>query len=151
MARPMPVFPEEGSIRVWPGFSVPSFSASSTMDRAMRSLMEPPGFCPSSLARMRTSGLGLRAVTSTSGVFPIRSRTLAKEATTLLRPCRPGASRHGGEDGDHIGVGDLGVESFQVTDVVVVAVDVHEPVEGPFGSHHLPRHAGVGLDEVLEH
>jgi hypothetical protein len=40
---------------------------------AMRSLTDPNGFCISSLARMRTSGLGDRFDTSTTGVLPIRS------------------------------------------------------------------------------
>ena len=71
----MPVLPDDGSIRVAPGVSVPSASAASIMARAMRSLTEPPGFCPSSFMRMRTSGLGLRGEMSTRGVLPIRSRT----------------------------------------------------------------------------
>ncbi len=60
---------------VWPGLRVPSASASSIMARAMRSFTEPAGFWPSSLARMRTSGLGLRALTSTMGVSPMSSIT----------------------------------------------------------------------------
>ena len=74
-ASPIPVLPDEGSMRVAPGLSVPSFSASSIMARAIRSFTEPPGFCPSSLMRMRTSGLGLSDEMSTSGVLPMRSRT----------------------------------------------------------------------------
>ena len=72
--RAMPVLPEDGSMIVRPGVSTPSASASRTMFQAMRSLIEPAGFWPSSLARMRTSGLGLRRVTSTIGVLPMRSR-----------------------------------------------------------------------------
>ena len=75
MAMPMPVLPEDGSIRVCPGSRMPSFSAASIMDRAIRSFTEPPGFWPSSLIRMRTSGLGLSELMSTSGVLPIRSST----------------------------------------------------------------------------
>ena len=46
----MPVLPDDGSMIVWPGVSVPSASASSIIARAMRSFTEPAGFCPSSLA-----------------------------------------------------------------------------------------------------
>ncbi len=42
----------------------------------MRSFTEPNGFWLSSLARMRTSGLGDSAETSTRGVLPINSSTL---------------------------------------------------------------------------
>ncbi len=75
MARAMPVLPEDDSSTTDPGPSRPSFSASSIMALAARSLTEPPGFWPSSLARMRTVRLGLSAETSTSGVLPTRSRT----------------------------------------------------------------------------
>ena len=75
MARAMPVLPDDGSMMIRPGVSVPSASASCTMARAMRSLTEPPGFWPSILARSRTSGLGLRELTSTTGVLPIMSST----------------------------------------------------------------------------
>ncbi len=73
----MPVLPEEGSMRVSPDWSRPCFSASSIMQRAMRSLTEPPGFWPSSFTRIRARGLGLSALTSTSGVSPMRSRMLS--------------------------------------------------------------------------
>jgi len=59
MAMPMPVLPDVGSMRVCPGFSVPSFSASSIMESAIRSFTEPPGFCPSSFISILTPGLGL--------------------------------------------------------------------------------------------
>ena len=83
----MPVFPEDGSSSVSPGESRPSFSASSTIDSAMRSLTDPPGFWPSSLIRMRTPGLGLSALTSTSGVLPMRSRMLETRAMEYRPPC----------------------------------------------------------------
>ena len=88
MASPMPVFPDDGSSRVWPGFSVPSASAASTMALAMRSLIDPPGFWPSSLATMRTPGVGLSWLTSTSGVLPIRSRTDAWTGMAGVTPRR---------------------------------------------------------------
>jgi len=77
MARAIPVLPDEDSMICWPGRRLPSFSASSIIALAARSLTEPPGFHPSSLARMATRGLGLRELTSTIGVLPIRSRTLS--------------------------------------------------------------------------
>jgi hypothetical protein len=43
IARPMPVFPEVGSMIVPPGASAPDRSAPSTIASAMRSLIEPPG------------------------------------------------------------------------------------------------------------
>ena len=73
----MPVLPDDDSSTTWPdpGCSTPSFSASSTIHFAARSFTEPPGFWPSSLAKMRTRGFGLSAETSTSGVLPMRSST----------------------------------------------------------------------------
>ena len=65
MARPMPVLPEVGSIRIWsgsPGRSTPRRSASSISDSATRSFTEPPGFWPSSLMAIRASGFGLSAL-----------------------------------------------------------------------------------------
>ena len=71
----MPVLPDDGSMSVLPGVSVPSASASVIIFSAMRSFTEPAGFWPSILARMRTSGFGLSWLTSTSGVLPMRSST----------------------------------------------------------------------------
>ena len=84
IAIPMPVLPEDGSMSVAPGASRPVRSASSIIERAILSFTEPPGFCPSSLARSRTSRFGLSAETSTSGVLPISSRTLLTTATERL-------------------------------------------------------------------
>ena len=41
-AIPIPVLPEVGSMMVSPSFKVPSFSASSTILRAILSFTEPP-------------------------------------------------------------------------------------------------------------
>src|SRR4051812_10536356 len=87
-ASAMPVFPDDGSRMVWPGASRPSFSAASIIDRAIRSFTDPNGFWLSSLARMRTRGLGLSALTSTSGVFPIMSSTFMKMGTRGLLESR---------------------------------------------------------------
>jgi hypothetical protein len=43
------VLPEVASVSVLPGLSSPVRSASYTMERAARSLTEPPGLKPSSL------------------------------------------------------------------------------------------------------
>src|SRR5438445_9448730 len=142
MARPMPVLPDEGSRTVWPGRRLPSASAASTMARAMRSLTDPVGFSPSSLARMRTPGLGLSVESSTSGVSPIRSRT---DRRTVTAPA-PLPAGDGGQDRDHVVVGDLGVELLQVPDVVVVAVDVDELVHGAVVGEHL-----AGEERELPH
>ena len=83
IARAMPVLPDDGSMIVRPVVRLPSASASWTIFQAMRSLIEPPGFWPSSLARMRTAGLGLSALTSTIGVLPMSSRTEEWAATLL--------------------------------------------------------------------
>src|SRR5579875_840277 len=67
----MPVFPEVGSRIVWLGPISPFSSASSIIDRATRSLTEPVGLRDSSFAQIRTPGLGLRRLSSISGVWPI--------------------------------------------------------------------------------
>src|SRR5262245_34240627 len=94
-ARAMPVFPDEGSRMRWPGLSVPSFSAASIIARAMRSFTDPNGFWLSILARMRTRGFGLSALTSTSGVLPIMSSAepnagaIARNPTGTVGFCGP--------------------------------------------------------------
>src|SRR5947207_7052567 len=70
----MPVFPEVGSRMMRPGVSEPSASACSIIFLAMRSLSEPVGLAPSSLAHSRTDGFGLSRGIPTSGVLPIASR-----------------------------------------------------------------------------
>src|SRR4051794_31632484 len=114
MARAIPVLPDDDSTSVAPGVSRPSFSASSTMALAARSFTDPPGFWPSSLAQMRTLGLGESADTSTSGVLPIRSRTDEYAATSA-----PGDGR---QDGHLAPLADLGVQAVEVAHVVVVHV-----------------------------
>ena len=66
----MPVLPDVGSSTVCPGAIAPSASASSIIDFATRSLTEPVGFRPSSLAKIRTPSFGESRGSSTSGVFP---------------------------------------------------------------------------------
>ena len=74
-ARPIPVFPDVGSMMTDPSFRSPFSSASSIIALAILSLTLPAGFRYSSL----TSSVAFRSssfsmfVTSTSGVLPIRS------------------------------------------------------------------------------
>ena len=83
MASAMPVLPDDDSRMTWPepGVRIPSFSASRIICFAARSFTDPPGFCPSSLAKMRTRGFGLSVEMSTIGVSPIRSRADSYTAT----------------------------------------------------------------------
>src|SRR5947208_1922393 len=120
MARAMPVLPEDDSTICCPGERLPSFSASSIIALAARSFTLPPGFWPSSLRTIRACGFGLSEVTSTSGVLPMRSSTLACTALS------PSDSR---ENGDLGAVGHLGVELVEVAHVVIVHVHVDELVE----------------------
>src|SRR5947199_10190562 len=126
MARPMPVFPDDGSRLVCPGCRVPSASAASTMGTAMRSFTEPVGFWPSSWAKMRTLGFGLSVERSTSGVLPTRSST--DRATAMVLRSAAGDGR---QDGDGVVGADRRVELVEVPDVVVVPVDVDELVDRP--------------------
>ena len=75
-ARPMPVFPEVGSMSTEPGPMVPAFSASSIIPRAMRSLMLPPGLTLSCLAQTVTRG-SKSLLIRTCGVLPMVSRMLS--------------------------------------------------------------------------
>ena len=73
----MPVLPAVPSTRCPPGSSVPSRSAVSTIETAMRSLIEFPGFCDSSLRKSWQGPVSIRR-TSSIGVLPIISITLPK-------------------------------------------------------------------------
>jgi hypothetical protein len=77
MPSEMPVLPEVGSRIVCPGSMAPSASAASIIAFATRSLTEPVGLRPSSLAKTRTPGFGESAGSSTIGVLPTASRTFA--------------------------------------------------------------------------
>src|SRR3954463_12958556 len=59
---------------VAPGFSRPSRSAVSIIDRAMRSLIDPPGFWLSSFTNSRHGPVSKRVI-STTGVSPIKPST----------------------------------------------------------------------------
>ena len=71
----MPVFPAVPSTMVPPGFSAPDARAPWTIDRAARSLIEPPGFMNSALPRISQPVSSDRRFRRTSGVWPIRSMT----------------------------------------------------------------------------
>ena len=74
MASAIPVLPLVGSRMVLSGVRSPEASAVSTIFSAMRSLVEPVGLLPSSLAHRRTPGFGDMRGMPTSGVFPIAAR-----------------------------------------------------------------------------
>src|ERR1044071_4129491 len=74
-ARPMPVLPLVGSTMVAPGLSLPWRSAVSIMLRQIRSLTDPPGLNDSNLAQTSASFFPGSALSLTTGVEPIRSRT----------------------------------------------------------------------------
>jgi hypothetical protein len=73
IASEMPVLPDVGSRMAWPGAIAPLASAASIIDLATRSLTEPVGFWPSSLAKILTPGFGDSVGSSTRGVLPIAS------------------------------------------------------------------------------
>src|SRR6478735_5647014 len=96
----MPVLPDVGSRIVQPGRSVPSFSASSIIFRAGRSLIEPVGLRSSSFAQRRTSGLGDSLGRPTSGVPPTDERRLSYLIGLLGSPrrCSTAERSGGGEE-----------------------------------------------------
>ena len=74
-ASPIPVLPEVGSTIVSPGLSTPRASASRIMPSAVRSLIDPPGFAPSSLIQTSAiCGVATRS-SRTTGVRPITAST----------------------------------------------------------------------------
>ena len=110
----------------------------------MRSFDEPPGFWPSSLAQMRTSGFGDSWCTPTSGVSPISPR-MSSYFGTRQPPATAGRIE------SDVAVGELGVEAVEVADVVVVLVDVDELVQAARVVEQVAAQAGVALDQRGEH
>src|SRR4051794_27571707 len=126
----MPVLPLVGSRIVAPGCSDPSFSAASIIAIAARSLIEPVGLWSSSLAHNRTSVVGDRFGSPTSGVPPSESTREAKRAIrTLSEQVEASAAGDRGEDGHRVAVLDLGVQRTGEANVLVVDVDVDEAVQ----------------------
>src|SRR5947207_5694340 len=72
-ARPSPVLPAVASTMVPPGCNLPSRSAASIIESAMRSLIEPLGLWFSSLRKSWQSPVSIRVI-STSGVSPMSER-----------------------------------------------------------------------------
>src|SRR3954471_12110242 len=120
MASEMPVLPDVGSSTVTPGRSSPSFSAAATMYRAARSFTDPVGLSVSSFAQSRTSGDGDKRGSPTSGVRPTDSSSESN------RKLSAGDSR---QDGDRVPVVQSRLEPAEEADVLVVDVDVDEPVQ----------------------
>src|SRR5829696_950382 len=143
MAREMPVLPLVGSRIVAPGCSEPFFSAASTIAMAARSLIEPVGLWSSSLAHSRTSGVGDRFGSPTSGVPPSESTSEAKRAMDS-------AAGDGRENRDRVAVLDLGVEGTGEADVLVVDVDVDEAVQLAVLGDETVLQAGVLAVEVVD-
>src|SRR5262245_25436000 len=83
MASPMPVLPLVGSTITPPGFSLPDASASSTIDRAMRSLIDAPGLDRSDLIHTSAPWPNSRLIRM-CGVLPMVSRMLAAFIRGLL-------------------------------------------------------------------
>src|SRR5919197_1287391 len=94
-------------------------SAASIIAFAIRSLIEPVGFWPSSFAYSRTDGFGVRRGSSTSGVPPTRSRTLGAVALAAT-------AGHGRKQDDGIGRRDGGLVAVARPDVLAADVDVRE-------------------------
>src|SRR3954452_21001568 len=132
MASEMPVFPLVGSRIVAPGCSEPSFSVASIIAMAARSLIGPVGLWSSSLAHSRTSWVGDRLGSPTSGVPPRESTREAKRAIRTL-PCQGGgrwsAACDRREDRHRVAVLDLGVQGAGEPHVLVVDVDIDEAVQ----------------------
>ena len=76
IAKPIPVFPDVPSIMVPPGFKIPLFSASSIIFKAIRSLIEFPGFVVSILAKTVAEISLVMLFNFTKGVLPIVSKIL---------------------------------------------------------------------------
>src|SRR5918992_3236907 len=139
---------------VSPGLSLPSFSAASIIEMAARSLMDPVGLWSSSLAHSRTSGVGDRLGSPTSGVLPSESTREAKRAIRVL-PCRGGPGRRSAagdrrEDRHGVAVLDLGVERTGEAHVLVVDVDVDEAVQLALLGDEAVLQPGVLAVEVVD-
>src|SRR4051812_6807362 len=115
----MPVLPEVGSSSSRPGSSSPAASAASIIARAMRSLIEPVGFWPSSFAYRVTEGFGERRGSLTRGVLPTSSRRDPAAAGLA-------ATGHRRKQDDRLAGFDRGVEAVERPDVLALDVDVDE-------------------------
>src|SRR6478609_12181661 len=123
----MPVFPLVGSITVQPERNRPSRSARATMASAGRSLMEPVGLRSSSLAHSRTDGDGDSRGRPTRGVPPTASIRLWYRVMSSVASASP--ARDGRQDRHVVTLSDGGLQATGEPHVLVVDVDVHEPVQ----------------------
>src|SRR5690242_13165403 len=87
----------------------------------------------------------------TSGVLPISPRIDSSFTRRLREYARCSAAGDGGKDRDLVAVGDRRVEELEVSDVVVVAVDVHELVEPAVVSDQVLGQPRITSDELVEH
>src|SRR5215218_5431616 len=126
----MPVLPLVGSSSFRPGSSTPAASASSIIALATRSLIEPVGFWPSSLAYSWTVSERLAAAasrgSSISGVQPTVSSSDGRVSVGLAQPT--GDSR---KQDDRLALGDRRVQALARADVLAAHVHVHEAREIP--------------------
>src|SRR5437588_3158645 len=124
MASEMPVLPLVGSSSARPGSSSPEASAASIIAFATRSLIEPVGFWPSSLAHTRTaSGTPVACASrrsSTSGVPPTRSRRDSAAVGLRTSPC------HGRQEDERRVLADRRLEAVEGADVLALEEDVDE-------------------------
>src|SRR5581483_5489295 len=121
------------------------------MLRAGRSLTEPPGLTPSSLAKTRTPGRSRPWVTrviSSSGVLPISSSTLCARAVGTYS-CSAAAG-DSWDDGKVVAILDLRVELVEEADVVAVDVDVDEAAQFAFVVQQALADSRVAPFEVLD-
>src|SRR6185436_3235208 len=149
MASAIPVLPLVGSRMVSPGDRRPAASAARIIHTAGRSLTEPVGLRSSSLAHNRTSADGESRGNPTRGVFPHASSRLSYLA---MLAALVGAARDGGQDRHRVTVVHLGVECTEETYVLVVDVDVDEPVQRAVLGDEAgaqPRELGVEVAEQV--
>src|SRR6266571_7000577 len=150
IARLIPVFPEEGSRIVCPESSAPDASASSSIARAIRSLSEPVGLAPSSLAKSRTPG-GARCGSSTIGVLQMEAtRSWPAPARPALDIGLAHASGHGRQEDHGVVRPDWSLKAAPRAHVAVIDIHVHVLAQDAILADTLAK-GRVALEEVIEH
>src|SRR5439155_14142387 len=66
-------------------------------------------------------------------------------------PSVPLTAGHGREDGDRIALADLRLQRPEVADILLVDIDVHEPVEVPAPGHDAVLDARIAAFQVVQH
>src|SRR5690348_4348191 len=151
IASAIPVLPEVESRMVLPGRNSPLSIPRSNMLRAARSLTDPPGLKPSSLAKIRTCGRSSPAATartSSSGVLPISSRTSCARATGTISWLTAAGDRR--DDGDVVAILYLRVELIEEADVVAVQIDVDEAAQLALVVEQALAHPRMTLLEIFD-